>query len=298
MRTLYGFVVAALIAGVIGCSGGGNSNPTQPNRPSAASNSNGPDTVATEDGSGSDEPISTEGWGNLKGRFIVTGAPAPNKITVSGDDVAYCGNFTLVDESVLAGPDGGLANVVLMLYTKRGDDPPQPHKQYAAAADSSVVMNNTMCRFVPRVTLLRTSQTLEIKNSDTVGHNTNIKSSERPINPLIQPNAAIDEKFKIAEREPAAASCNIHPWMKGWLVVRESPYMAVTNENGEFLIENLPAGKHTFQVWHEKGKFLTQVEIGGKETRWSGGRVEAIVKDGEATDLGEIRVSYESLTGG
>ncbi len=298
MRLLLGSIVAAVVVSLVGCSGGGDrgggSGTTKP--PAASGNQGG--TASTDTGSGSEEEISTEGWGTLKGRFVVTGAPEPNKITVTGDDVAYCGEFNLVDQSVVAGADGGLANVVLMLYTKRGTEPPQPHESYQADEQATVTMNNLMCHFVPHVTLLRTSQTLEIKNSDTVGHNTNIKSSEHPINPLIQPGAAIDENFTTAEREPAAASCNIHPWMKGWLVVRESPYMAATDEKGEFMIENLPAGKHTFQVWHEKGKFLSQVEVGGKPATWSGGRVDVIIKDGETTDLGDVTITYGALSGG
>jgi hypothetical protein len=35
------------------------------------------------------------------------------------------------------------------------------------------------------------------------------------------------------------------------VVVAEHPYYAVTNERGEFALENVPPGNYTLQVWHE-----------------------------------------------
>jgi hypothetical protein len=34
-------------------------------------------------------------------------------------------------------------------------------------------------------------------------------------------------------------------------VVAEHPFYAVTNERGEFALENVPPGAYTLQVWHE-----------------------------------------------
>jgi len=259
------------------------------------------DTAQNGSGSetdGGEEEIPTEGWGHLKGKFIVTGAPEPLKIEVTGNDVAYCGQFEILDESVVAGENGELANVVLTLYTKRGEDPPEPHESYAETAEAEVVLDNHMCRFKPHVQLLRTSQTLVIKNSDTVGHNTKINSENHPINPILPPNQVLkDDQFDRAERLPAPTSCNIHPWMSAWLVISDTPYMAVSDKNGEFLIENLPAGKHTFTVWHEAGGYVDEVEVNGEAKKWSRGRVDVVIRDKETTDLGEVKMTYLQLSG-
>ena len=87
---------------------------------------------------------------------------------------------------------------------------------------------------------------------------------------------------------------------KTWVLARSngvSPYMAKSDDKGEFLIENLPAGKHTFTVWHEKGGYVQDVDVDGESESWSRGRVEVIIKDGETTDLGEVTVTYDSLSG-
>ena len=40
-----------------------------------------------------------------------------------------------------------------------------------------------------------------------------------------------------------------------WLVV-DHPYSAVTDEHGEFAIENIPVGEHIFVFWHEGCGYL------------------------------------------
>ena len=41
--------------------------------------------------------------------------------------------------------------------------------------------------------------------------------------------------------------------MKAYHFPIDHPYWAKTDENGKFKIEGLPAGKHVFLVWHERG---------------------------------------------
>src|SRR5207247_5859701 len=45
--------------------------------------------------------------------------------------------------------------------------------------------------------------------------------------------------------------CDVHPWMRGWLVVLDHPYAAVTGADGRFAIAAVPAGSYTLALWHE-----------------------------------------------
>ena len=45
--------------------------------------------------------------------------------------------------------------------------------------------------------------------------------------------------------------CDLHPWMRAWVVVIEHPFYVITDEQGEFTLDNVPAGKYTLQVWQE-----------------------------------------------
>jgi hypothetical protein len=236
-------------------------------------------------------------WGDLTGTFIYGGkAPEPAALKVD-KDVAVCGKHKLVDESLVVGADGGIKNIVVFLYLKEGDKAPPIHPSYEESAKDDVVLDNRNCRFEPRVALLRTTQKLVIKNSDPVGHNTKIDClNNTGINPLIPAGAQFDQHFTAVERVPSIVSCNIHPWMSARVLIKDHPYMAVTDDAGKFTIKNLPVGKWTFQVWQEKAGYVQEVSLDGKKTKWQRGRVEVEIKaSGEdmPNSLGTLKLAPE-----
>jgi hypothetical protein len=233
-----------------------------------------------------------DGWGHFTGRFTIAGAPSPEKIEIIKDE-AYCGKFMLKNEALIVGKDGGLANVVVMLNLRRGDPLPEPHESYKMSESATIALDNLECRFTPRVVLLRATQTLEVKNSDPepVAHNAKIEA-DPPINPTIAPGGSVMAQFR-AQDSPAPISCSIHPWMTAKLIVKDSPYMAVTDKNGEFKIENLPSGEWRFQVWHEELGYVRFVNVGGDEIEWERGVIQVVpISDDETTDLGEVKLDF------
>lgn len=232
-----------------------------------------------------------QGTGSLKGRFVYDGeAPAPQPIAVTKDQ-DFCGKFKLLDESLVIGSTGGLKNVVVYLYVAPGGAAPAISPEAAEAAKKPVVLDNANCRFEPRVALVQVGQELVLGNSDPVAHNTKLDAFNMPINPLLPPGAKLPQEFTAPERLPARASCSIHPWMTGWVVVKDHPYMAVTDENGEFEIKGIPAGKWTFQFWQEKSGYLDKVTVNGKTVEWNRGRVDLDIKDKAALNLGEVKIA-------
>src|SRR5207244_2854681 len=95
-------------------------------------------------------------------------------------------------------------------------------------------------------------------------------------------------QFPSPERLPALVDCNIHPWMKGYFLVRDNPYMAVTGSDGSVLIPNLPAGEWEFQAWHEECGYL-------KSADWPRGRFKCTIDAGKTHDLGTIEVPASVL---
>ncbi len=235
-------------------------------------------------------PAAAQEWGNLKGRVVYGGEkPAVMFETISADK-EFCSPHKPVNESIVVGDGNGLANVVVFLYVATGGKAPAVHPSYEETAKAVVEMNNEKCRFEPHVVLLRTTQTLALGNKDTVGHNSKVDTFSTPsINPIIPAGGVYEHSLPAEERLPARVSCSIHPWMRGWIVVKESPYMAVTNEKGEFEIANLPVGSLTFQFWQETAGYLDKVQVDGKDTAWARGRVDVEIKPGD-NDLGTITV--------
>lgn len=230
-------------------------------------------------------PAAAEEWGTLKGKFVLGGDVAgPTPLTVD-KDVEVCGKHKLVGEELVVGADKAVANVVVFVRDKDVKVKPE---LAAAAAAAKPVLDNHNCRFEPHVLFVQTGQEFVIKNSDTAGHNSNIATVKNaPSNELIPAGGQVTKKFTADEAVPAQVTCNIHPWMKGWLVVRDNPYAAVSKADGSFEIADLPAGEVELVFWHEKKGYLDKMTISGKEEAVKKGRMKRTIKAGE-NDLGEI----------
>ena len=113
---------------------------------------------------------------------------------------------------------------------------------------------------------IRVGQTLELKNSDPVAHNSNIQGSLLKVNPLIPAGSTSDTRVDAAEGQPIIVTCNIHDWMKGWIVARPDPYFAISDAAGNFEIKDLPAGDLEFQVLHESAGPLV---VGRPDLNWT-----------------------------
>lgn len=282
------------LAVIAGCTSSTESPASKSTSVPASSGDTGSSTAAASSPSTSapEQPtIEAGGWGTLKGRFVYDGdQPQTIKLNPTKDQVV-CGKHELINESLVVNPDNkGIQNVVIFLYAKKGDIPPI-HESYAATAEDKVTLDNEFCRFNNHVTIMRTSQTLLVRNLDAVGHNTKIDLKSNPaINPILPANGELEQQFKKAERTPVPVSCSIHPWMIGYLLIQEHPYFAVTDENGDFEIKHLPTGNWSFYVWQEKCKAVQEVQIGGAKTKWKRGRFEQAIPEGD-TDLGEIVLS-------
>ena len=178
-------------------------------------------------------------WGDLSATFVYDGQlpkEVPLQIT---KDVEFCGKFHVIDESLVVNAENrGIPHVFAYLYLGRTDEPPKPHVSYEATAKASVKLDNNCCRFDPHVLTLRTTQTLLLTNSDDIGHNCKIDTLVNPpINYTIPAKGKLEHKFLLAERLPARVSCSIHPWMSAWLLIRDNPYMAVSDAKGKLTIE-------------------------------------------------------------
>lgn len=238
------------------------------------------------------QAVQAQQWGDLTATFVYEGdvpSQAPLQLT---KDTEFCAKHAPVDESLVVNSKSkGIANVVAFLYLAKGSAKPAIHPTLQQNSSLKAKLDNNQCRFAPHVVALQTGQTLVMSNSDSIGHNCKIDTlANPPINYTIPAEGQLEQKFAKEERLPAKVSCSIHPWMSGWVVIRDNPYVGVSDENGKLVIKNLPAGKWTFQIWHEKGGYLSRVKQDGKAVEWSKGRLDLVIKPGQ-NSLGEIKLA-------
>lgn len=258
-------------------------------------------TTAAPSGPGGENPEKAakakpadEHWGDLRGRFVFGGErPVPEPIRIQANqNPDYCGKHKpVIEQLVVDEKSKGVANVFVWLAVKRGAKQPPIHPSFDETRTATVTIDNKGCRFEPHALFLRAQQTLRILNSDTIGHNTNVQlASAEAFNQNIPPGSNYERQLKIAMRQPSPINCNVHPFMAAWVFVSELPYVAVAGNEGEFEIKNLPAGKWTFKVWHEKAGALARIGRGGKTETWTKGESELEIKSGQ-NDLGELTLA-------
>jgi hypothetical protein len=226
------------------------------------------------------------GWGDLQGRLIYDGPPPERKKLVVDRDIECCGKYDIRDESLMVGPEGGLANVFVYLRSRPSSISPD----LAAAMSDHVLLDNRYCIFIPHcMTVWYPRQKLYIVNSDPVAQNVAFSPlGDRPANIILppppDPAAAVFWEFRRSQVAPVLVKCNYHPWESAYVLPRDNPYMVITDLNGVFRIEKLPAGRHEFQVWHERIGYLNTPQ-------WPRGRFEVEIRPGSVVDLGTIRLS-------
>ena len=236
------------------------------------------------------------GYGHLKGRFVLDGIPPKRKVVRLARGIANYGGpagkpALFFDNSlVVNAKNRGIANVAIWIYPDKNVAIQQlTHDSYSNTKQDAII-NSTMARFSPRIAFVRTGQNLVFKNATTSGQSLKVDSTHNPANPIISAGKEFSLKFTKEERLPISLSSAIHPWLSSRLIVKDHPYVAISNTNGEFLIPHLPNGTWKFQVWHEESGYVTDIKLGGKELNWKKGRFDKKI-DSKVIDLGDVMVA-------
>ena len=248
------------------------------------------------------QQASADGWGTLKGQIVVAG-DAPTNPTENVDDhpdkaVCLVDGVVPPDDNIVVGDEGQLRDVFVMMVTKgKGADAPI-HESYDQEADEDseevLAIDNVACRFVPHALYVRAGQSVKLKNSDTVGHNCHIITFTNEHNINLPAGGEVDVILENSHKTPGQVKCDIHKWMDGVILVRDNPYVAITDEEGNFEIENVPEGEWEFQFWHKKGAYLKKLKVDGYKVSRKG-IVDVKIEADAELDLGKMEVPGDSL---
>jgi plastocyanin len=203
--------------------------------------------------------LAVPSWGEtIKGNVRYVGAPLESKKVPVTIDQYVCGKEKDAEALVLSSTNG-IRNAVVSLQNV-------PSGTKWESNLPSITMDQKQCAFVPRVVIVPVGGTVEFLNSDRLLHNVKSAGKENPPFNRAQPHAR-SISFKFNKPEILRVDCDLHSWMRGWVVVAEHPFYAVTNEQGEFILDNVPPGKYSLQVWQESlGTVTQELVVGAKGT--------------------------------
>ena len=128
-----------------------------------------------------------------------------------------------------------------------------PGKTFPVPTEQPVMAQRRLM-FQPHILPVQQGSTVEFLNSDSVAHNVfwvSVGGNRRLGHNLGTWPQNEKRAFKFDTPGAVPLLCNVHSEMSGYIVVVPTPYFALTNQSGEYKIENLPDGAYNLTAWHE-----------------------------------------------
>jgi hypothetical protein len=200
--------------------------------------------------------------GRIAGTVEYAGKPVAAAAITRSDP--QC-KLPLTDPTVTLSKSGhGLANVVVRVVKGAPD---------AAVPTEPVVVRQQDCMYAPRVQGAVKGQRIVVKNADGTMHNVHafigLEDKKTLFNVAQPPGAKDVEKDSKGTVGVVKMKCDVHTWMRAYVLFNENAFFAVSDNEGRFALEGLPPGPYTLEAWHEKLGALT---------------AEVVVEEGKAVD--------------
>ncbi len=202
---------------------------------------------------------------DITGVITLKGTPPPEvpytPLMDNADCAAMYHGQTPTTHFYVVGANGGFGDVVVSLKGVTGKS--------TGASAPPVVLDQKGCLYTPQILAIQTGQKLTVRNSDQCVHNIDCmpKAPGNQAHNDVQMAGAADLTYTFASPEMFMTfKCDVHPWMYAWVSVFDSPYYAISDQDGRFVIKNVPPGKYTVEADHRKLGAQTQdVEVADKD---------------------------------
>lgn len=151
-----------------------------------------------------------------------------------------------------------IANTVIYLVPAEGASAD------VKAADQSIAMQERT--FTPRVRVVTPGSRVDFPNQDPFSHNIFSTTRGAVFDLGLYPSGK-SKGYTFRRAGVYPVYCNIHPRMTAFVAVVPSPWFALADAEGRFVIERVPAGRYQLHVWHERAKEVAEpieVAAGGR----------------------------------
>ena len=187
--------------------------------------------------------------GKIRGVVRLQGkAPAGAFETVT-ENQKTCGDRVSVSR-LLLGKENGIRHAFVYLDGVKSDEPLRPRQ--------SLLVDQKDCQYAPHDLVVPVGSKIDITNSDPILHNVHgqqiTTDGTKTLFNIAQPVRGQRTTVESPLNTPGIVflTCEAgHPWMNGYVFVADHPFVSVTGDDGEFVIEGVPAGTYKIKMWHE-----------------------------------------------
>ena len=145
--------------------------------------------------------------------------------------------------------------------TFQGRSPGTGTFQYVGGETLGLQVNTENCNFGPFTGVLTPDEAVRFGNQDSIKHVlhtfVSLDTKGRVLRTLhnrdMHPDREFDRTFasdKLKESRVVRITCNRHDFMQNWFYVVKNPYFAISDEQGNFSIEDIPPGHYMVRAWH------------------------------------------------
>ena len=194
--------------------------------------------------------LCTASYAQITGKVALEGTPpkmAPITAMAAIPQCAQIHKLPVIEDTVIAGPNGELANVIVYINEKKPGDLDGPR------IDKSAILDQVGCMYEPHILAVQVGQLVSLRSSDPFLHNArSVAVANKPFN-IVQFNVSEKKLEPFTKEETFQIKCDVHPWMKAVIRVFDHPYFATTGTDGKFSINtrNLKDGTYVVLAWHE-----------------------------------------------
>jgi plastocyanin len=135
------------------------------------------------------------------------------------------------------------------------------------------VMDQINKEYVPHVLVVEKGTPVYFPNKDDIRHHvysfSRAKKFELPLYKGTPAKPIVFDKTGVVK-----LGCNIHDWMLGYIYVVDTPYYAISDDNGRLKISGIPEGEAKVMAWHSRMKGKPEKTI--KQIKLSAGDTASI----------------------
>src|SRR5262245_57434347 len=195
-------------------------------------------------------PAASQGpTGRIRGVVRLKGDAPTATFEPIAENQNVCGERVPLSRLAL-GKEKGVQYAFVYLDGVPSTEKPRPRE--------SLLVDQKNCQYVPHSLIVPAGSKIEITNSDPIlhnvhGHQITDQGSQTLFN-IAQPVRGQRTTVESPLTTPGILylTCEAgHPWMSGYVFVANHPYVGLTNNNGEFVIDGVPVGTYRIKMWHE-----------------------------------------------